>query len=223
MQKKLALLFWLIAAAEIVSISFGISLLQYITKPLLMPVLFWLLLNSDSPLPGNKLVLAALAFSWAGDILLMFENGKPLFFIGGLVCFLTTHILYIIYFLNTRPAATSMLKRQPWWMIMVAAYAVLLVWFLYPHLKEMKLPVMVYATVISVMLLAAIHVYPRLSKIAGMLFISGAVFFVCSDSLLAINKFYQPFMLAGQLIMFTYCLAQFLIVWGVLMKGSKGQ
>ncbi len=223
MQKKLALLFWLIAAVEIASIGFDISWLQYLTKPLLMPVLCWLLLSADIRLSGNKLVLAALVFSWAGDILLMFENGNPLFFIGGLVCFLTTHILYIIYFLNTGPAAGSLLKRQPWWAVAVAAYAVLLVWLLYPHLKEMKLPVMVYATVISVMLLAAIHVYPRLSKIAGMLFITGAVFFVCSDSLLAINKFYQPFLLAGQLIMFTYCLAQFLIVWGVLQRRKDGQ
>jgi uncharacterized membrane protein YhhN len=50
------------------------------------------------------------------------------------------------------------------------------------------------------------------------LFVAGALLFVCSDSLLAINKFGQPFRFAGLLIMFTYCLAQFLIVWGVVKR-----
>jgi uncharacterized membrane protein YhhN len=44
----------------------------------------------------------------------------------------------------------------------------------------------------------------------------GAVLFVVSDSLLAINKFYSSFELAGVLIMLTYGMAQLLIVTGAI-------
>jgi uncharacterized membrane protein YhhN len=44
---------------------------------------------------------------------------------------------------------------------------------------------------------------------------AGAVSFIGSDSLLAINKFYYPFFLAGFFIMFTYGLAQALITIGI--------
>jgi uncharacterized membrane protein YhhN len=43
-------------------------------------------------------------------------------------------------------------------------------------------------------------------------FIAGAVFFIISDSLLALDKFYRPFALASVLIMLTYGIAQWLIV-----------
>jgi hypothetical protein len=46
------------------------------------------------------------------------------------------------------------------------------------------------------------------------MFFTGALFFMLSDSLLAINKFYRPFPLAGFLIMLSYIVAQYLIVIG---------
>jgi len=45
---------------------------------------------------------------------------------------------------------------------------------------------------------------------------TGAGLFVISDSVLAINKFYQPFEAAGILIMLTYGLAQFFIIKGAI-------
>ena len=45
---------------------------------------------------------------------------------------------------------------------------------------------------------------------------AGAFLFVVSDSLLAINKFYQSFEMAGIIIMLTYGLAQLFIVHGAV-------
>jgi len=42
------------------------------------------------------------------------------------------------------------------------------------------------------------------------------VLFVISDSVLAINKFYQPFEAANVIIMLTYGLAQLFIVTGAI-------
>lgn len=214
---KFTAIFWIIVAADITGIIPGINLLHFIAKPLLMPVLIaWLI--SSKPISHRMLALTGLFFSWAGDVLLLFEKNGALFFTGGLVCFLLTHICYIIYFLKTRPIEPSLLKTQPWWIILVPAYGTALVWLLFPHLADMKLPVMIYAVVICSMLLCSLHAFKSTSFPSRYYFVTGALLFVASDSLLAINKFYQPFAFAGSLIMLTYCGAQYLIVTGIIKK-----
>lgn len=212
----LRIIFWVIAAAEIIGIGANIPMLHYAAKPLLLPVLIILLASATTAVPGKKLMLTALFFSWLGDVLLMFESRHSLFFIFGLVCFLTTHILYIIYFISTRSQKISLLKKYPLLTALVVLYGVSLVWLLFPHLADLKLPVMVYAAVICTMLLCSLHVFYKVTRPANMFYISGALFFVLSDSLLAINKFYQSFAYAGIFIMLTYCLAQYLIVSGFI-------
>ena len=99
---------------------------------------------------------------------------------------------------------------------MVALYYAALVTFLYPYLGEMKIAVPVYGIVISFMLLLALHMLFISNKPAGQMMAAGAVLFVVSDSLLAMNKFYSPFENAGLLIMLIYGLAQVIIVAGAI-------
>ncbi|MET0394586.1 MAG: lysoplasmalogenase, partial [Chitinophagaceae bacterium] len=80
----------------------------------------------------------------------------------------------------------------------------------------MELPVKVYGIVISSMCMLALHMPYLGNKPAGRLMMAGALLFVLSDSVLAINKFYQPFDAAGLVIMLTYGLAQLLIVQGAV-------
>ena len=89
-----------------------------------------------------------------------------------------------------------------------------LISLLFQHLTDMKVPVMVYGIVISWMFMQAMHMLFIKNKAAGKWMMSGALLFVMSDSLLAINKFYQPFELAGIIIILTYGLAQLFIVEG---------
>lgn len=187
-----------------------------VAKGLLMPVLLFLLYAEVSK--NKNLIAAGLFFSWLGDVLLLFENKGALFFIGGLVSFLITHIFYIIYFLKIKSLHRSLLRNQPWMAALVAAYGVSLVQFLFPYLGDMKLPVMVYAAVICTMVICSLHAFTKVNKPSCILFVAGAILFAASDSLLAINKFYKPFNNAGMMIIFTYCAAQFLIVMGVLKR-----
>lgn len=60
----------------------------------------------------------------------------------------------------------------------------------------------------------AMHMLFIRNKNAGLLMMTGALLFVISDSVLAINKFYQSFELAGVVIMLTYGIAQFFITEG---------
>lgn len=220
-QKKIAILFWLLAMLDVVGIAGNIEVLHFVAKPLLMPVLFLLLFFTRSVVPGKNLLLIGLFFSWMGDVFLLFEYKNALFFIFGLASFLTTHIFYIIYFLKTLSDKPSLIKKQPVLIALVITYGISLVWMLYPRLGDLKLPVMVYATVICSMLLCSLHVFLKVNKPSARLYVCGALFFVLSDSLLAVNKFYQPFAYAGVFIMLTYCAAQFFIVGGYTQQDKS--
>ena len=217
-QKKMAFVFWILAMLDITGIAANQQMLHFIAKPLLIPALLLLLFFTKSTVPGKNLLLIGLFFSWLGDVFLLFEYKNALFFIFGLASFLTTHIFYIIYFLKIKSASTSLLKKQPVLIALVLGYGITLVWQLYPHLGDLKLPVMVYAAVICTMLLSSLHIFFKVNKKAACYYLSGAAAFVLSDSLLAINKFYQPVAFAGIFIMLTYCAAQFFIVWGYIQQ-----
>ena len=214
----LTVVFVIAVAVDITGIAANIAVLHYFAKPVLLPVLIVLLAVATPAVTGKRIMLAALFFSWVGDIFLLAEDKNPLFFIFGLASFLTTHIFYIIYFLNIRSNQISLLKKQPLLIAAVLAYGIALVWLLFPALADLKIPVMVYAAVICTMLLCSLHIYLKANKPANMFFVLGALLFVLSDSLLAINKFYQPFAFAGVCIMLTYCAAQYFIVTGFIKQ-----
>lgn len=215
-QKKITLAFIVLTLMDITGILTGSERLHFIAKPLLVPALLLLMFVTQNGVKGKTLVMTGLFFSWAGDVLLMFEQKHALFFIFGLVCFLITHIFYISYFLKIKSDKISLLKKYPVLILLMTGYGLSLVWLLYPHLGDLKLPVMAYATIICTMLLCSLHVFLKVNKQAALYYLAGAVFFVLSDSLLAINKFYQPFAYAGAFIMITYCAAQYFIVRGYI-------
>ena len=220
-QKKMAIVFWILALLDIAGITANQPALHFIAKPLLIPALLLLLFFTRSSVPGKNLLLAGLLFSWLGDMFLLFEYKSNLFFIFGLASFLTTHIFYIVYFLRIRSVNISLLKKLPVLIALVPAYGITLVWQLYPHLGDLKLPVMVYAAVICTMLLCSLHIFLKVNRKAARYFLIGAAAFVISDSLLAIDKFYQPFAYAGVFIMFTYCAAQYFIVQGFIQQDNS--
>ena len=208
------IVFGMVAILDIFSSQFFPDL-RYFTKPLLMPLLmlgYYLEVKRLSIF--SRIFLSGLFFSWVGDILLMLESLNGGFFIGGLLSFLTAHLMYIRYFFKTKTANEPYLKSRPVMLIVIVAYVIELMYILWPYLGEMKVPVLIYGSVIGVMLAFALWQIGKLDKKAASLFVAGAAFFVLSDSLLAINKFRSSFAYAGAAIMFTYCLAQYLLVRG---------
>lgn len=217
---KIKAVFWLVALTHFIASVCALPLLLGITKSLLMPLLVLMLAKGSSlKINHNRLLLMALLFSWAGDVLLLFTYKNELFFIAGLVGFLCAHIMYIFYFLNIKGTQPSLLKQQPLLMVVALLYVSTFIYLLYPSLGALRLPVVVYGCVIITMLLCSLHVYRKIPQSTASLFVLGASFFVLSDSLLAINKFYTPFPLAGLAIMFTYCLAQYCIISGGISRG----
>jgi uncharacterized membrane protein YhhN len=190
--------------------------LQYGCKALLLPLLIVFLFSSLSGVSTTlkKWIFAALFFSWAGDVLLMFQAKKEIFFLLGLASFLIAHIFYIVFFHYVR--VRENVKSNPWLLVIVVVYYAALISWLSPFLGDMKLPVRIYGIIISIMLMLAMHMLSIRNKIAGKWMMWGALLFVISDSVLAINKFYEPFEAAGIVIMLTYGMAQLFIVKGAV-------
>ena len=218
LRKNIFIIFWVIVLLGLLVVCLDIKLLDYIFKPLLMPVLLAAVFLRAGRTKGKNKILLALFFSFCGDVFLLFENRGALFFILGLVCFLITHLFYISYFLQIKQSGDSPAKKYPYLIVLVGLYTAFLLYIVWPKLGELKIPVIIYACVISSMLYLSLCIPYKIGKIAGQLFITGAIVFVASDSLLAVNKFYRSFTLAPFLIRLTYCFAQYCIVKGFIKK-----
>lgn len=209
-SRILTVFFLIISFTEIYLTAKGEDALRIFTKPLIIPTLVALyLFGVDRKVRFMKdAVLLGLFFSWMGDILLQMEGQ----FVPGLVSFLIAHMCYIRFFMTTQSTKPSYFKPRPVMLLAVMAYLIELLYLLWPFLGDMKIPVCGYGITISVMLSAALWQYQKLDNRTALLFIVGAVFFVASDSMLAINKFRHSFDNAGIFIMTTYIVAQHLIV-----------
>ena len=205
-----------ILAVHLAGIVFNIQLLEYIIKPM---IVIWLMLYFLSQTVSinsglKKWILAALFFSWTGDVLLLFQQNNSIFFLLGLSAFLIAHIFYIVFFNSVR--IKENVRGNVLLLLLVAIYYGSLITLLYSHLGGMKLPVLLYGVVISCMFMLAMHMLSIKNKAAGKWMMTGALLFVISDSLLAVNKFYYPFEIAAIVIMLTYGLAQLFIVEGAI-------
>lgn len=218
LRKYIYRVFWVIVFIGLIAIVFGLTTIDLIFKPLIIPALVVALMLKSENTRGKKKILLALVFSFLGDVFLQFEDRNPVFFIAGLASFLVTHLLYIAYFYQIKQSGDSPAKKYPFSPFIILLYAIGLVYLLYPKLGDLKIPVIVYACVISAMLYLCLCVPYKVGKMTSRLFVSGALLFVLSDSILAINKFYAPFSAADFLIRITYCVAQYFIVKGFIKK-----
>ena len=192
------------------------EVMQVYSKPFIIPSLIFYFHLSTRNISSKlkRWIVGALFFSWIGDVLLIFHERDSLFFLLGLSAFLIAHIFYILFFHNVK--AKENIQSRWWLLVPVVVYYGVLIKVLYPYLADMKVPVPVYGIVISFMLLLALHMIFLKQKSAGFRMMIGAILFIASDSVLAFNKFYEPFESAGTIIMLTYGLAQLMITAGAI-------
>ncbi len=180
-------------------------------KPILVP----LLLLSVVPLSfdGKLKLILALVFSTLGDIFLLFKG--ELFFMLGLGSFLIAHVWYIVLFVNRLKGKGNTKQLLPL-LVPVAIYLGVFLGLLWnqPKMEPMRIPVVVYALVISTMLLYAGRLFLA-NEIGKVQLLVGALFFVASDSCLAWNLFHSEIPHASLIVMSTYLIAQMLLTWGI--------
>jgi len=128
-------------------------------------------------------------------------------------------IMYSVVFFSTR-GKNALSGSRAYLVIPVLVFGIGLIYFLYGDLSGMRIPVIIYAIVILFMLAGAINRIEKVNRQSYFLVLTGAILFVISDSLIAINKFSFHFEYSGIVIMSTYLAAQYLIVTGYI-KQSK--
>ncbi len=213
---------FLLSAFAIVSVGDMASIIWHLQahfffKPAIMLTLIGYYLSMAPQ--RNTPVLGALFFCWMGDILLMYSDWDDLFFTLGLIAFLIGHLFYIFSFkqLVWREVGNLLPTQKARYAFPVLLAGTGLMVVLYPMLGNMKLPVLIYSIVLMLMACYALFRFGRTSQPSFLWVFVGAILFMLSDSLLAINKFHTHFQWASTTIMLTYIGAQFMIVRGVVM------
>jgi len=192
-----------------------------ITKPLIMLSIggyFLYSIKNRKPQNSKTIVaytLLAFAFSWLGDIFLLFSEKSLHYFLLGIFSFFCSQVLYIILFkkltyknLNIRKLG---LYPLPFLIYFIGFYSLL-----WSELETVfKVAVFIYALSLSTMGVAALSRFQRSNKQSFVLVLVGGGLFILSDSCIAYSKFIESFANAGVVIMFTYILAQIFIMLGI--------
>jgi uncharacterized membrane protein YhhN len=157
----------------------------------------------------STLFFTALVGALLGDIFLMWDG--ELFFILGLGSFLVMQVLYSIYFFKERDK-TDVLDIFGGVIILIVAG-----WLMYIILPKVEgvisIAVPIYCLCIAIMVTTSIGRNRALVSYVPIL--CGAVLFMISDAVLAIDKFAIPIENATFLTMGTYMVAQYFIVRGI--------
>ena len=222
MKKIFLYLFLLASVGEICFELFAVpEVIHLICKPALLITLglyYWTTQKELQQAVNNSL-LVAIIFSWAGDVFLMFQQSNANFFMFGLGSFLIAHIFYIFTY-KQHCSEESGAELQGLQKIRFALPIVLagtgLVTILYSRLGDLKIPVLLYAGVLTLMVLNALFRFGKTNTASFTMVFGGAILFMISDSLIAINKFLEPLPMAGFWIMTTYIAAQYLIIRGLI-------
>lgn len=221
-KRSFQILFFVFAVLEIVSQIFNLQNLHFVSKPML--VISLVAYYYQNALSVNKTFLFVFIFCWLGDVFLLLEQYNNLFFMAGLGSFLFAHLFLIFSYRQLSWAKDEFQGTQrvrlSFPFILIGSGLVVI---LYSRLGDLKIPVGIYALVLTLMVVQSIFRLGRTNPKSFWLVFFGAAFFMLSDSLLAINKFYQPISFAGVWIMMTYIAAVYFIVNGVIAHEEQAR
>jgi len=215
MKPDWRVLYAVTAVVLLIGLALDLKPLYVAAKPLLMVMLLLHFLTSSQTCPAwRHLVTMALVFSWAGDVFLISAD----WFVAGLAAFLVAHVFYIAAYQKTGAGDGNL---QPLVVLLFALYGGFLLWFIYPGLHAMKAPVIAYALVLLGMGVWAFKRRGGTSATSFRLVATGAVLFVLSDSLIAVNRFASAVPAERILVMSIYLTAQYLLVQGLIKHAVR--
>ena len=160
-------------------------------------------------------LVGGLLASAMGDVCLVWPER---FFTRGLASFLIAHCFYVGAFASGAAAGGM---AWPWLAGILGAAAILLA-RLWPLLGRVRGAVLVYVAVIAVMVWTAARRAgaPATPVPSGVLALAGALLFMTSDAVLALNRFARRIPAAHAVVMLTYYAAQTLIASSAVAGSS---
>lgn len=210
---------FLLAISDWIAVHLNWRWVEYFTKPsVILFLLAWAILAGDQN-PQLWWFLAALIFSLAGDIFLLFSNR---FFLTGLFFFLLVQLSYVLGLNPSFPplniASLALFILISFTLIQfyhVASYGLRSV----ERIQSQK-PLLIYLLASGLMVFSALITLVRPEKEWGIypaiLASAGALLFFTSETLLAWNRFVHPLRTGKILVVVTYHLAQFALIYAAV-------
>jgi uncharacterized membrane protein YhhN len=179
----------------------------YVAKPLTVVLIILVALQSQQQASATYqwLIVAGLLCSLAGDVFLMLPRDR---FLAGLSSFFVAHLCYIAAFGFAGGLAPP---APPWSALPFLLYGGAMLRLLWRGLGKLKAWVVLYVLVISLMAWLASARWLAVGGRGSLPAFAGALLFVASDSVLAINRFKGRVRRGELLILGTYFAAQWLI------------
>ena len=212
--KPVSWIFFSVSFLDIIGVVLQDSWLQLIFKPLIMPCLILLYFVSTKSV--NKWYVAAMFFSFLGDVLLLDKNNM---FLYGIAAFLITQLLYVFIIARNLPSSDWKTKSKA--LLPFLIFLISLISVLKEGLGYFLIPVVVYGVAISIFGFVSLLNYLLKKDQASLTLLSGAILFILSDSMIALNKFYEAQSIYPAAIMITYIIAQFLIFRYMIRSTEK--
>lgn len=155
----------------------------------------------------DKVFITGLIFSAFGDFFLDYDRLN--WFIFGLGSFFIAHVCYLI-------ALKPLEKKKLPFVSLYGVYGIAMFSLIAGGLGELFIPVLAYMSILLIMAIVTL-----VSKRSNNWLMLGGLSFVFSDSLIGIDKFYQPIPYAPILIMMTYYFAQYALLRGFIASEDK--
>jgi uncharacterized membrane protein YhhN len=212
-RRYLIWIFGLALLLHFIFIYLKMNELRILSKLLLIPFLIIYFLSACKR-KINPLVLFGLIFSFIGDLFL--TRSGELFFLLGMFAFMGTHIGNSLFFLQLQKKSKGKREGMVLAGVLLVIVSSVIFFVLQPYLGGFQWPILFYMLVISIMAVLATGTARDavIMDIAANCIIPGAILFVLSDSILAINKFLLHEPMADIPVMLTYGAAQYFLVKG---------
>ncbi|UJG41314.1 MAG: lysoplasmalogenase [Candidatus Heimdallarchaeum aukensis] len=192
------------------------SILSSITKLLLIP--FLLVFYIISAITVYPLIVTALVSGFLGDLFLLLQRlyRKERFFYLGLGSFALGHVFYIFNFI-----ILTSFHNFRWYSIFLTfpfiLGGIIITKILLVHIKkkEEKISVVFYILMMVILGISSSILFASSYRTSELLIYLGAIFFAISDGTNGYCRFVKPIKYKGTIIMSTYIVAQFLIIYGM--------
>ncbi len=216
-KKLFFLLFLIILFTDIVFHNIdGFNEYRYVSK-LLIPIslmVFFYYNSYNFIIKERLLIIIALLFSSFGDFILISDPGTLLFSIG-ISMYMISKIVYSLVF--SFRAKFDIDRLLPF-LTITLLYCLVIIYFVY---SGKGIPILfMYILVSLIMLKVAYLRFKVVIRKSYLLVLLGCVFFIISESIIGLDKFYAPILYESIFGMLFYGLAQFLIINGLIFQNK---
>ena len=214
-KKLYIVLFFLIATLDVLGIIIDEKMLRLIFKPLIIPALALVYIVYTTGV--KRLYLAALFFSFLGDVVLL-KSGTNYFMLG-LGSFLLAQMIFVVIVkgqINSYQGKDVLLAGVPFTLIFVV-----IILLIYKSLGDLLLPVLIYGITLCTFGILSFYNYLEKRTNTAVLILLGDFFFIISDGMLAIEKFQLQNRELAIGVMLTYIVAQYLICRHMIKRSES--